>query len=55
MTEPNPESADRPSWAPPVLHGGRRDAALRTDSDWIADTVRFVVARKRRWSGGGVA
>jgi uncharacterized protein (DUF58 family) len=25
---------------------------LRTDSDWIADTVRFVVARKRRWSGG---
>jgi len=28
---------------------------LRTDSDWIADTVRFVVARKRRWSGGGVA
>jgi uncharacterized protein (DUF58 family) len=25
---------------------------LRTDSDWIADTVRFAVARKRRWSGG---
>ncbi|WP_460864481.1 DUF58 domain-containing protein [Rhodococcus aerolatus] len=25
---------------------------LRTDSDWIADTVRFVVARKRGWSGG---
>ncbi|MFC0434065.1 DUF58 domain-containing protein [Kutzneria buriramensis] len=25
---------------------------LRTDSDWIADMVRFVVARKRRWSGG---
>jgi uncharacterized protein (DUF58 family) len=25
---------------------------LRTDSDWIADTVRFVVSRKRRWSGG---
>jgi uncharacterized protein (DUF58 family) len=25
---------------------------LRTDSDWIADTVRFVVGRKRRWSGG---
>jgi uncharacterized protein (DUF58 family) len=24
---------------------------LRTDSDWIADTVRFVVSRKRRWSG----
>ncbi|HEY3260073.1 MAG TPA: DUF58 domain-containing protein [Pseudonocardiaceae bacterium] len=25
---------------------------LRTDRDWIADVVRFVVARKRRWSGG---
>jgi uncharacterized protein (DUF58 family) len=25
---------------------------LRTDSDWIADTVRYVVARKRGWSGG---
>ena len=24
---------------------------LRTDSDWVADTVRFVVARKRGWSG----
>lgn len=26
---------------------------LRTDSDWVADTVRFVLARKRAWSGGG--
>ncbi|WP_093941257.1 DUF58 domain-containing protein [Actinoalloteichus hoggarensis] len=25
---------------------------LRTDSDWVADIVRFVVSRKRRWSGG---
>lgn len=25
---------------------------LRTDRDWVADVVRFVVARKRRWSGG---
>lgn len=39
-----------------VASGLRRAGAghlvLRTDSDWIADTVRFVVARKRRWSGG---
>lgn len=28
---------------------------LRTDRDWVADVVRFVVARKRRWSGGGAA
>lgn len=27
---------------------------LRTDSDWIADIVRFVVTRKRQWSGGSV-
>lgn len=25
---------------------------LRTDSDWVAEIVRFVVARKRGWSGG---
>ncbi|WP_206518225.1 DUF58 domain-containing protein [Rhodococcus sp. X156] len=25
---------------------------LRTDSDWIADIVRFVIGRKRGWSGG---
>lgn len=31
---------------------GAGHLVLRTDSDWIADTVRFVVARKRRWSGG---
>jgi uncharacterized protein (DUF58 family) len=39
-----------------VAAGLRRAGAghlvLRTDSDWIADVVRFVVARKRRWSGG---
>ncbi|MDT7577596.1 MAG: hypothetical protein QOH17_3929, partial [Pseudonocardiales bacterium] len=24
-----------------------------TDSDWIGDVVRFALARKRAWSGGG--
>ncbi|HEY0452584.1 DUF58 domain-containing protein [Actinophytocola sp.] len=38
-----------------VRRAGGGHLVLRTDSDWIADTVRFVVARKRRWSGGGVA
>ncbi|WP_414639116.1 DUF58 domain-containing protein [Actinophytocola sp.] len=38
-----------------VRGAGGGHLVLRTDSDWIADTVRFVVARKRRWSGGGVA
>ena len=28
---------------------------LRTDRDWIADVVRYVVARKRGWSGGATA
>jgi uncharacterized protein (DUF58 family) len=35
-----------------VRQAGGGHLVLRTDSDWIADTVRFVVARKRRWSGG---
>jgi uncharacterized protein (DUF58 family) len=38
-----------------LRRAGSGHLVLRTDSDWIADTVRFVVARKRRWSGGGVA
>ncbi|MCH6167705.1 DUF58 domain-containing protein [Pseudonocardia alaniniphila] len=32
---------------------GAAHLTLRTDSDWIADIVRFVLARKRAWSGGG--
>ncbi|MGW5051777.1 DUF58 domain-containing protein [Actinokineospora sp. NPDC004072] len=35
-----------------LRRAGAAHLTLRTDSDWIADTVRFVVARKRRWSGG---
>ena len=33
---------------------GAAHLTLRTDSDWIADVVRFVLARKRAWSGGAV-
>ncbi|HVL85279.1 MAG TPA: DUF58 domain-containing protein [Pseudonocardia sp.] len=32
---------------------GAGHLTLRTDSDWIADIVRFTLARKRAWSGGG--
>jgi len=32
---------------------GAAQLTLRTDSDWIADVVRFALARKRAWSGGG--
>jgi uncharacterized protein (DUF58 family) len=32
---------------------GAAQLTLRTDSDWIADIVRFTLARKRLWSGGG--
>jgi len=45
----------RANVAAAVRRAGGGHLVLRTDSDWIADTVRFVVARKRRWSGGGVA
>jgi len=32
---------------------GAAQLTLRTDSDWVADVVRFALARKRAWSGGG--
>ncbi|KID31398.1 DUF58 domain-containing protein [Prauserella rugosa] len=34
-----------------LRQAGAGHLVLRTDSDWIADVVRFVVARKRGWSG----
>lgn len=33
---------------------GVAQLTLRTDSDWVSDVVRFVLARKRRWSGGSL-
>ncbi|GHF51438.1 uncharacterized protein (DUF58 family) [Amycolatopsis bartoniae] len=44
--------AHREQVARALRQAGAAHLTLRTDSDWIADTVRFVVARKRRWSGG---
>ncbi|MGH3949967.1 MAG: DUF58 domain-containing protein [Pseudonocardiaceae bacterium] len=44
--------AHRDEVAVGLRRAGAGHLVLRTDSDWIADTVRFVVARKRRWSGG---
>ncbi|GAA5155200.1 DUF58 domain-containing protein [Amycolatopsis dongchuanensis] len=44
--------AHRDQVARALRQAGAAQLTLRTDSDWIADTVRFVVARKRRWSGG---
>nr|WP_042191900.1 DUF58 domain-containing protein [Kibdelosporangium sp. MJ126-NF4]CEL20358.1 hypothetical protein PA3071 [Kibdelosporangium sp. MJ126-NF4]CTQ97583.1 hypothetical protein PA3071 [Kibdelosporangium sp. MJ126-NF4] len=38
-----------------IRRAGAGHLVLRTDSDWVADMVRFVVARKRGWSGGGAA
>ncbi|WP_016700562.1 DUF58 domain-containing protein [Actinoalloteichus spitiensis] len=35
-----------------LRRAGSAQLTLRTDSDWIADIVRFVVTRKRQWSGG---
>ncbi|WP_154676511.1 DUF58 domain-containing protein [Amycolatopsis benzoatilytica] len=45
-------SAHRETVAASLRRAGAAHLVLRTDSDWIADLVRFVVARKRRWSGG---
>ena len=41
--------AHRDQVARALRQAGAAHLVLRTDSDWIADTVRFVVARKRRW------
>lgn len=43
--------AHRDAVATALRGAGAGHLVLRTDSDWIADTVRFVVSRKRRWSG----
>lgn len=32
---------------------GAAQLTLRTDRDWVTDIVRFALARKRMWSGGG--
>lgn len=34
-----------------VRRAGSAQLTLRTDRDWIADTVRFVLSRKRGWTG----
>jgi uncharacterized protein (DUF58 family) len=44
--------AHRQEVAKELRRAGAAHLVLRTDSDWIADMVRFVVARKRGWSGG---
>ncbi|GGL93653.1 DUF58 domain-containing protein [Nakamurella endophytica] len=36
-----------------LRRSGAAQLTLRTDRDWIADVLRFVLGRKRGWSGGG--
>lgn len=36
-----------------LRRAGAAHLRLSTDSDWITDIVRFALARKRAWSGGG--
>jgi uncharacterized protein (DUF58 family) len=45
-------SAHRERVAGALRRCGAAHLRLRTDSDWVADVVRFVLARKRAWSGG---
>ena len=46
-------AAHRVEVAAALRRAGAAQLTLRTDSDWVADMVRFAVARKRHWSGGG--
>lgn len=43
--------AHRTEVAGAVRQAGAGHLVLRTDSDWIADVVRFVMSRKRGWTG----
>ena len=45
-------AAHREDVAIALRRAGCAHLTLRTDSDWIAEVVRFVMARKRGWSGG---
>jgi uncharacterized protein (DUF58 family) len=45
-------AAHRAQVAAALRRAGAAQLTLRTDRDWIADVVRFVVARKRGWTGG---
>ncbi|MHC1557538.1 DUF58 domain-containing protein [Actinomycetospora sp. C-140] len=45
-------AAHRERVATALRGAGAGHLVLRTDRDWIADVVRFAVARKRGWSGG---
>jgi uncharacterized protein (DUF58 family) len=45
-------SAHRDRVAAALRRCGAAHLRLRTDSDWVSDVVRFVLARKRTWSGG---
>jgi uncharacterized protein (DUF58 family) len=46
-------AAHRDRVALALRRAGAAHLRLRTDSDWIADVVRFALTRKRAWSGGG--
>ncbi|SFN64329.1 Protein of unknown function DUF58 [Pseudonocardia ammonioxydans] len=46
-------SAHRDRVADALRRCGAAHLTLRTDRDWVADIVRFAVARKHAWSGGG--
>jgi uncharacterized protein (DUF58 family) len=46
-------AAHRERVALALRRAGAAHLQLRTDSDWIADVVRFALTRKRAWSGGG--
>jgi uncharacterized protein (DUF58 family) len=45
-------AAHRERVAATLRRAGAAQLTLRTDSDWVADIVRFALARKRVWSGG---
>ncbi|WP_230312920.1 DUF58 domain-containing protein [Nakamurella alba] len=48
-------SAHREQVAAALRRAGAAQLTLRTDRDWVADVLRFVLSRKRGWSGNGTS
>ena len=48
-------AAHREQVAVALRRAGAAHLVLRTDRDWVADVMRFVVSRKRGWTGAAVS
>ena len=50
-SSPRPPPSTAAEVAAALRRAGAAHLVLRTDRDWVADVLRFVLARKRGWTG----